>query len=55
MTDALAAELRLAAKQARALAGALPDLGAKQGFLDLAAKYEAEALAIEARDGFSRA
>ena len=52
MTAALATELRLAAKQARALATGLMEMSAKQGFLDLAAKYDAEALAIETADPF---
>lgn len=47
MTAKESGELRQAAKQARALAGGLIEASAKKGFLDLAVKFDAEALALE--------
>jgi hypothetical protein len=48
MTSFSIAELRLAAKQARSLASSLNDPVSKLGFYELAAKWEAEAEALEA-------
>jgi len=53
LTAVLAAELRLAAEQARTMANGLSEMSAKRGFLNIAAKFDAEALAIESNDSLA--